>query len=96
MMVGSGIAGSDETASVTEAAAAESNSVAAQAIEVIGDATPEQVAALVAVLSAAAGGVSEEATGRHTSPWSAPAAKVRRPITPAPRSAGTWQRSLRP
>ncbi|PRY55891.1 acyl-CoA carboxylase epsilon subunit-like protein [Knoellia remsis] len=74
----------------------ESNSVAAQAIEVIGDATPEQVAALVAVLSAAAGGAVEEATERHTSPWSAPAAKVRRPITPAPRSAGTWQRSLRP
>ncbi|KGN30430.1 hypothetical protein N802_07230 [Knoellia sinensis KCTC 19936] len=71
------------------------NSVAAQAIEVIGDATPEQVAALVAVLSAASGGVDEEVTVRHTSPWSAPAGLVRRAVAPGPRAAGTWQRSLR-
>ncbi|MEO7268353.1 MAG: acyl-CoA carboxylase subunit epsilon [Knoellia sp.] len=66
--------------------------VATQAIEVIGDATPEQVAALVAVLSAASGGAVEVAEPRHTSPWSAPAGLVRRPVTPGP---GAWQNSLR-
>ncbi len=62
------------------------------AIEVVGDATPEQVAALVAVLSAAAGASSSEAPARHTSAWSAPAALVRRPMAPGP---GAWSRSLR-
>ena len=66
---------------------------AAQRIEVIGDATPEQVAALVAVLSAASGVADAEAPARHTSAWSAPAAKVRRPL--APGGPGAWQRSLR-
>ncbi|KGN36898.1 acyl-CoA carboxylase epsilon subunit [Knoellia subterranea] len=70
--------------------------VAAQAIEIVGDATPEQVAALVAVLSAASGGAGDEVTTRHTSPWSAPSGLVRRPVIPAPRSAGVWARSLRP
>ncbi|MFC7486618.1 acyl-CoA carboxylase epsilon subunit [Knoellia pratensis] len=70
--------------------------MAQQAIEVIGDATPEQVAALVAVLSAASGGAVEVAPARRTSAWSAPAGLVRRPVSPGPRSAGTWQRSLRP
>lgn len=64
----------------------------ARTIEIVGDATPEQVAALVAVLSAAAGGAAAEAPARHTSAWSAPAAKVRRPVAPGP---GAWQRSLR-
>ncbi|MDT0213497.1 acyl-CoA carboxylase epsilon subunit [Rothia sp. ARF10] len=61
-------------------------------IEVIGDATPEQVAALVAVLSAAAGAAVTEAPARHTSAWSAPAGLVRRPVAPGP---GAWSRSLR-
>ncbi|CAN7156810.1 acyl-CoA carboxylase epsilon subunit [Knoellia sp. LjRoot47] len=65
---------------------------AAQRIEVIGDATPEQVAALVAVLSAASGGAGGQAPARPTSPWSAPAAMVRRPVAPGP---GAWSRSLR-
>ena len=67
--------------------------VAAQAIEVIGDATPEQVAALVAVLSAASGGAVEAAPARQPSAWSAPAGLLRRSITPGP---GGWQHSLRP
>ncbi|WP_353950881.1 acyl-CoA carboxylase epsilon subunit [Knoellia sp. S7-12] len=74
----------------------QASSVAAQAIEVIGDATPEQVAALVAVLSAASGGAVENAPVARTSAWSAPAGLVRRPVTPGPRTSGTWQRSLRP
>ncbi|MFW5469364.1 acyl-CoA carboxylase epsilon subunit [Knoellia sp. CPCC 206435] len=65
----------------------------AQRIEVIGDATPEQVAALVAVLSAASGDPVEAAVPRRTSAWSAPARAMRRPLTPAP---GAWQHSLRP
>ena len=68
---------------------------AAQAIEVIGDATPEQVAALVAVLSAASGAVGE-APARHTSPWSAPTGLLRRSLAPGPSGSGSWQRSLRP
>jgi len=73
----------------------EASSVAAQAIEIIGDATPEQVAALVAVILAASGAEDEGAPGAHPSPWSSPAGLVRRPVTPGARSAGTWQRSLR-
>jgi hypothetical protein len=64
-----------------------------QRIEVIGDATAEQVAALVAVLSAASGGPVEIAEPRRTSAWSAPARAMRRPLTPA---QGAWQHSLRP
>ncbi|EAP97474.1 hypothetical protein JNB_18428 [Janibacter sp. HTCC2649] len=75
---------------------ADSNDVAAQRIEVIGDATPEQVAALVAVLSAASGGAVEVAAPRHTSQWSAPARQHRKPLTPGTRAAATWQHSLRP
>ncbi|WP_404384303.1 hypothetical protein LL946_02115 [Knoellia locipacati] len=69
------------------------NPPAAQSIEVIGDATPEQVAALVAVLSAASGGAGTEAAPRHTSQWSAPARLVRRTPTPGPH---VWRHSLRP
>ncbi|MFW5475003.1 acyl-CoA carboxylase epsilon subunit [Knoellia sp. CPCC 206450] len=64
----------------------------APVIEVVGDATPEQVAALVAVLSAAAGAAVTEAPARHTSAWSSPAGLVRRPVAPGP---GAWSRSLR-
>ena len=66
---------------------------AAQRIEVIGDATPEQVAALVAVLSAASGGRVEAGAARAVSAWSAPARAMRRPLTPGP---AAWQNSLRP
>ena len=68
---------------------------AAQRIEVVGDATPEQVAALVAVLSAASGRTGTEAAPRHTSQWSAPARQMRRPVAPGPRGSGTWSTSLR-
>lgn len=57
-----------------------------------GDASPEEVAALLAVLSAASAGEPEPAP-RHTSQWSSPARAVRRPITPR---AGAWQASAWP
>lgn len=73
--------------------APETQPAVAPVIEVVGDATPEQVAALVAVLSAAAGAAAtDEAPARHTSAWSAPAGLVRRPVAPGP---GAWSRSLR-
>jgi hypothetical protein len=81
---------------MAEETSQETGPVAAQAIEVLGDATPEQVAALVAVLSAAsgaAGAAATQAAPRHTSPWSAPARLVRRAPAPGP---GAWRQSLRP
>lgn len=57
-----------------------------------GDASPEEVAALLAVLSAASAGEPEPAT-RHTSQWSSPARAVRRPLAPG---AGAWQASAWP
>ena len=65
----------------------------AQRIEVVGDATPEQVAALVAVLSAASGADVEVATPQPTSSWSAPVRAMRRPLVAGPNA---WQQSLRP
>ena len=57
-----------------------------------GDATPEEVAALMAVLSAASGG-EEPPAARHTSQWSSPARAVRRPVAPGP---GAWRASAWP
>lgn len=57
-----------------------------------GDATPEEVAALLAVLSTAAAG-EEEPAPRHTSQWASPARRVRRPLTPGP---GAWRASAWP
>jgi hypothetical protein len=57
-----------------------------------GDASPEEVAALLAVLSAASAGEPEAPT-RHTSQWSSPARAVRRPIAPG---AGAWRASAWP
>lgn len=57
-----------------------------------GDATPEEVAALLAVLSAASGGDAEPAP-RPTSRWAARADLVRRPLRPGP---GAWRASARP
>lgn len=54
-----------------------------------GDATPEEVAALLAVLSATSGG-DEAPAPRHTSQWSSPARAVRRPLTPG---RGAWRAS---
>ena len=62
-------------------------------IQILGDATPEQVAALVAVRSAAAGAAADDERGRHTPQWSAPARVLRRPVAPAP---GAWHHPLNP
>jgi hypothetical protein len=54
-----------------------------------GDATPEEVAALMAVLSAASGR-AEAAAPRHTSQWASRERAVRRPVRPGP---GAWRAS---
>jgi hypothetical protein len=55
-----------------------------------GDATPEEVAALLAVLSAAAGGDDPAPAPRTVSRWASPERAVRRPLTPGP---GAWRAS---
>ena len=65
---------------------------AAPAIVVRGDATPEQLAALVAVLSAASGG-DEPASDGSGSAWATRTAAMRRPVSHGP---GAWRTSLRP
>ena len=57
-----------------------------------GDATPEEVAAVMAVLSAVSAGAPEPAP-RHTSQWSSPARALRRPLSPGP---GAWRASSWP
>ena len=57
-----------------------------------GDATPEEVAALLAVLSAASGG-AEAPAARHTSQWASRERGVRRPLQPGP---GSWRASAWP
>lgn len=61
-------------------------------IEVIGDASPEQVAALVAVLSSAGGGEPEEPSG-PASRWASRERLVRAPVHPAP---GAWRAAAFP
>ncbi len=63
----------------------------APSIVVHGDATPEQLAALVAVLSAASGG-EEPASDGSTSTWAAHSAAMRHPVNHGP---GAWRTSLR-
>ena len=65
---------------------------AAPAIVVHGDATPEEVAALVAVLSAVSGG-EDPASDGATSTWTARSAVMRRPVGHGP---GAWRTALRP
>jgi hypothetical protein len=60
------------------------------AIRVRGPATPEDVAALIAVLAAAGG--AEPAPERPTSTWASHAAALRRPIAHGP---GAWRSSFR-
>lgn len=55
-----------------------------------GDATPEEVAALLAVLSAAAGGEDPEPAPRPVSRWASRERAVRRPLAPG---AGAWRAS---
>jgi hypothetical protein len=57
-----------------------------------GDASPEEVAALVAVLSAASGGEGEAAP-RPTSQWVSRERTVRRPVSPG---RGGWRASAFP
>ncbi len=61
-------------------------------IRVVGTASAEEVAAIVAVLVAASGG-SEEPTTDASSPWASHGAILRRPMGHGP---GTWRTSLRP
>ena len=58
-----------------------------------GDATPEEVAALLAVLSAASAGGEQQPAPRHTSEWSSRQRGVRRPLHPGP---GAWRASAWP
>ncbi len=64
---------------------------AAPVVVVHGEATAEQLAALVAVLSAASGG-DEPASGPPFSPWAAHTASMRPPVSHGP---GAWRTSLR-
>jgi hypothetical protein len=63
----------------------------APAVVVHGDPTPEQLAALVAVLSAASGG-DEPASEGSTSTWAAHSTAMRHPVSHGP---GAWRTSLR-
>ena len=65
------------------------------AIVVRGDATPEELAALVAVLSAASGGDGDgdPASDDTASTWAAHSAAMRRPVGHGP---GAWRTALRP
>ena len=65
---------------------------AAPAIVVHGDATPEEVAALVVVLSAMSGG-EDPASDGTASTWAAHWAAMRRPVGHGP---GAWRTALRP
>ena len=64
----------------------------APAIRITGPATPEDVAAIIAVLAAAAAGDDDSDTSR-TSTWAAHAAAMRRPVGHGP---AAWRTSLRP
>ena len=55
-----------------------------------GDATAEEVAALLAVLSAAAGGDDPAPAPRLVSRWASRERAVRRPLSPGP---GAWRAS---
>lgn len=63
------------------------------AVVVRGHATPEEVAALVAVLSAVSGGDDDAASDGTASTWAAHSAAMRRPVGHGP---GAWRTSLRP
>ena len=58
-----------------------------------GDATDEEIAALLAVLAARSGGDAERPARRTTSTWTDRSALTRRPVRPGP---GAWQASAWP
>ncbi len=65
---------------------------ATPAVLVHGTATPEELAALVAVLSAVSGGGDDPASDDGASTWAAHEAAMRRPVGHGP---GAWRSSLR-
>jgi hypothetical protein len=70
--------------------AGDENDTAAPPLRLVrGDASPEEIAALLAVLSAASGG-QEPAAPRRTSVWASRERLVRRPLRPGP---GAWRAS---
>ena len=75
-----------------ETAAPEAVVPAGPRIEVLGDASPEQVAALVAVLSGLGGG-EDEAPAAPPSRWASRERLVRGPVHP---SRGGWRASALP
>ena len=58
-----------------------------------GDASAEELAALLAVLSAATAGGQDTPATRHTSQWASRERAVRRPLRPGP---GAWRASAWP
>jgi acyl-CoA carboxylase epsilon subunit len=59
-----------------------------------GDATPEEIAALVAVLLARSAGAEASGPARSVSgPWTDRSGQIRRPLAPGP---GAWRRSALP
>jgi Acyl-CoA carboxylase epsilon subunit len=62
-----------------------------------GDATPEEIAALVATLTAVAAARARSAAAAAPAPvrsdWNSPARRLRAPLSPAP---GGWRRSALP
>ena len=75
-----------------EATEATDEPTSVRAIEVLGEATDEQVAALLAVISGLGGGEPEEAP-RPVSRWASRERLVRRPVSPGP---GGWRASAFP
>ncbi len=63
------------------------------AIRILGPATAEDVAAVVAVLAAAGGGGEDIGPDRPVSLWASRAAAVRAPVQHGP---GAWRATLRP
>ena len=88
---GAGAPGAGEPGVGTEGPGDETTASARPAIVVHGEATPEQLAALVAVLSAASGG-GDRASDDRVSTWAAHAAAMRHPVSHGP---GAWRTSLR-
>lgn len=81
-----------QDAAQPEAAQQEAAEPVGPRIEVLGDASPEQVAALVAVLSGLGGGEEEEPAG-PPSRWASRERLVRTPVHP---SRGGWRASALP
>lgn len=69
------------------------SSAAAHLRIVRGDASDEEIAALTAVLSAAAGAAEEPAPTAPRSSWADPAHRLRVPLHPGP---GAWRASALP